>query len=125
MKPDAAHRFIEQLCACCNWAVESGFLERNAFIGLGKKIKVPDSQQKSEDDDIDPFSWEERDRIIEAFRGNCYYRYYADLVEFLFKVGYRPSEALALQWKHIGRLLYISDSIEKRKTIHSTLIVNG
>lgn len=103
MKTDASHRFIEQLCACCNWAVESGFLERNAFIGLAKKIKVPYSQQKSEDDEIDPFSAEERDRIIEAFRTSRHYRYYTDLVEFLFKAGCRPSEALALQWKHIAK----------------------
>lgn len=103
MKTDAAHRFIEQLCACCNWALEAGLLDKNAFTGLAKKIKVPKSQQKSEDDDIDPFSVEERDRIIEEFRKNKYYCYYADLVEFLFKVGCRPSEALGLQWKHIDK----------------------
>jgi integrase len=40
--------------------------------------------------------------VIAAFKENRYYKYYAPLVEFLFYAGCRPSEALALQWKHIG-----------------------
>ena len=43
-----------------------------------------------------------RHSIIEAFKGNRYYSHYAPLVEFLFFTGCRPSEAIALQWKHIN-----------------------
>lgn len=39
--------------------------------------------------------------MIEAFRSDRYYKFYAPLVEFLFATGARPSEAIALQWKHI------------------------
>ena len=46
MKDDAAHRFIEQLCACCNWATESGLLEQNSFIGLAKKSKCRNPNKK-------------------------------------------------------------------------------
>jgi integrase len=99
---DAAKRFLTQITACCNWAVESGLLQTNAFSGFAKKIKVP--KGKTEAEDIDPFTREERDLIIEAFRNNVqYYSYYTTLVQFLFMTGCRPSEALALQWKHIGK----------------------
>ena len=55
----------------------------------------------TEDDDINPFSKEERDTIIAAFKDNTYYKYYANYVQFLFLTGARPSEVIALQWKHI------------------------
>jgi integrase len=56
----------------------------------------------TEEEEINPFSREERDRIIEQFRSNRYYQRYAPLIEFLFFTGCRPSEAVALQWKHIN-----------------------
>jgi integrase len=34
---------------------------------------------------------------------NRYYCYYLPLITFLFRTGCRPSEAIALQWKHISR----------------------
>jgi integrase len=64
-------------------------------------IKIPKSQE-SDLLDINPFNKEERDRIIQAFKANRYYCGYAPLVELLFFTGCRPSEAIALQWKHIG-----------------------
>ncbi len=48
-----------------------------------------------------PFSRAERSQVITAFKSHYYYRHYAPLVEFLFLTGCRPSEAIALQWKHI------------------------
>lgn len=55
-----------------------------------------------EEEEIYPFTREERDRIILAFKASRYYKEYAPLVEFLFFTGARPSEVLALQWKHIS-----------------------
>jgi integrase len=49
-----------------------------------------------------PLPVKKEDRIIEAFKTNRYYKYYTPLMEFLFFTGCRPSEAVALQWKHIG-----------------------
>ncbi len=63
-------------------------------------IKIPKGE--SEDSDINPFSLEERDRIIQAFRNDLYYSFYAPLIEFLFLTGCRPSEAIALQGKNIS-----------------------
>jgi integrase len=96
---NSAKRFIVALNACCQWAIKSGLITENPFHGMAGEIKLPLSEKS--DDDINPFSIVERDQIIKAFRNNCYYNFYTSLVEFLFSTGARPSEALALQWKHV------------------------
>lgn len=98
---DAVRRLMMQLGACCDWAHESGLLTQNSFKGLAAKIKVP--KGKTEEQDINPFTVQERDHIIAAFENSRYYSYYAPLVKFLFATGCRPSEALGLQWKHINK----------------------
>jgi integrase len=97
---NSAKRFIVALNSCCDWAVRSGLITENPFQGMSAEIKLPKSEKM--EDDINPFSATERDQIIAAFTANRYYRYYVSLVEFLFVTGARPSEALALQWKHVS-----------------------
>jgi integrase len=97
---NSARRVLMHLSACCKWARKSGLLEANPFEGSASEVKV--KKTGTEDDEINPFTREERDRIIETFKGNRYYRHYAPLVEFLFFTGCRPSEAIALQWKHVN-----------------------
>ncbi|MBC1270555.1 site-specific integrase, partial [Trichormus variabilis FSR] len=63
-------------------------------------IQTPKSE--SVEYEINPFTREERDIIIKAFEESKLYSYYAPLVKFLFFTGCRPSEAIALQWKHIS-----------------------
>jgi integrase len=99
--PDSRQRVLMHLSACCKWSVKSSLIEGNPFEAMAGGVKVP--KAGSEEDEIRPFSKVERDRIIEAFRENRYYSRYAPLVEFLFFTGARPSEALALQWKHISK----------------------
>ncbi|MDX2097251.1 MAG: hypothetical protein SFW36_05695 [Leptolyngbyaceae cyanobacterium bins.59] len=65
------------------------------LLSYGRNIltlSVPDYlpalwQGDSEDADINPFTLEERDRIIAAFKADRYYKYYAPLIEFLFLTG--------------------------------------
>jgi integrase len=97
--PGAAKRIITQFSACCDWAVKSALIEANPFLGMATDIKQPKAE--TDETDIYPFSLEERDRIIAAFQGDRYYKPYAALIEFLFMTGCRPSEVVALQWKHI------------------------
>lgn len=107
---DSCKRFITRLNACCNWAVQSGLIDENPFIGMASEVRLPKSQKKSEDEEIDPFIAEERDSILEALTANSFcnkhsgfkHSYYRPYVEFLFMTGCRPSEAIALQWKHIS-----------------------
>ncbi len=99
---DSTKRVLTQLSASCKWAKKSGLIGGNPFQGMASEIKLekPDGEEEEE---INPFTREERDRIVAAFKADRYYKRYAPLVEFLFFTGCRPSEALALQWKHIGR----------------------
>lgn len=99
---DSAKRVLTQLSASCKWAKKSGLIDANPFQGMAAEIKLEKSEGE-EEEEIYPFTREERDRIIAAFKVNRYYKRYAPLVEFLFFTGCRPSEALALQWKHIGQ----------------------
>jgi integrase len=93
-------RVLMHLSACCKWAKKSGLLDSNPFENAASEVKVKKSG--TEEEEINPFSREERDRIIKQFRSNRYYKHYAPLIEFLFFTGCRPSEAIALQWKHVN-----------------------
>jgi integrase len=97
---ESTKRLLTQLSACCKWARKSGLLDSNPFDGMAAEVKT--KKTGTEEEEINPFTKEERDRIIAAFKENRYYKYYAPLVEFLFYTGCRPSEAVALQWKHIS-----------------------
>lgn len=104
----SAKDFLTRLSACCNWAISSGLITTNPFKGMPAEIKVPKSQ--SEDEDIDPFTAEERDVILAAFASDRFcpqcsaykHSHYTSLMKFLFYTGCRPSEAVALQWKNIS-----------------------
>lgn len=99
--PNTAKRILTQLHACCDWGMKSQLVNVNPFSGMASDIKVP--KGSVEDTDINPFTLEERDLIIAAFKKDRYYSYYTCFVEFLFLTGCRPSEAIALQWKHISK----------------------
>jgi integrase len=96
MTPGSAKRLLVNISACCKWAIKSQLITVNPFSEFAADIKVSIA-----DDDINPFTKAERDKIIEAFKGSKKYGYYAPFVEFCFLTGCRPSEAVALQWKHI------------------------
>jgi integrase len=96
---NAAKRLMTQFSSCCDWATKSGLIDANPFTGMAKELKLPKNGEKEE---IDPFTNQERDLIIEAFAASQYYCHYAPFVNFLFKTGCRPSEAIALQWQHVS-----------------------
>lgn len=106
--PRSAKKILTQFSACCKWAAKSQLIDDNPFEGMASDIKLPKGNY--EETDINPFSSQERDtpseslreRIILAFQENQYYKHYAPFIEFLFITGCRPSEAIALQWKHIA-----------------------
>jgi integrase len=92
--PYSTRRIINQLNGCCQWAIKSKLLDCNSFAGLARGLIVKD---KSE---IEYFTQTERSRIIEYFK--LHNTHYAPFVEFMFRTGCRPSEALALQWGDIS-----------------------
>lgn len=95
---DTARRCLTQINACCDWAVKEGLVTENPFSAM-TKIRVP--KGRTEEEDINPFSKEERDLIIQAFEESSYYCCYTNFIRLLFFTGARPSEVIALQWKHM------------------------
>lgn len=108
---DSAKRFITRLSACCRWAMQAKLISENPFDRMAAEIKLPKSSTDNEISDVNPFSLEERDAIINALETNQFcpkksgfkHSQYAPLIKFLFLTGCRPSEAIALQWKHIDK----------------------
>ncbi len=98
LTPDAAKRCLTQLKACCSWALEDGLIESNPFLTM--KVRVP--KGLSEDEDVNPFTKEERDLIISTFASDRYCKHYTNYVRFLFFTAASPSEVIALRWKHAG-----------------------
>ncbi|XWK90844.1 MAG: tyrosine-type recombinase/integrase [Phormidium sp.] len=99
LTPDAAKRCLIQFKACCNWGLSEGLIDTNPFAKM--KIKVP--KGLSEEQDVIPFTKEERDLIISTFANDRYYNHYTNYVRFLFFTGCRPSEAIALKWKFVTK----------------------
>lgn len=99
--PDSTRRVLTQLNACCEWASKLGKLSSSPFSGMAAEIKM--QPKVDEEEEVLPFTRQERDRIITAFRESRYYSFYAPLVDFLFLTGCRPSEALALMWKTVDQ----------------------
>ena len=97
---DTAKRCLTQIKACCRWSMAEGLIQTNPFALM--KIQLP--KGADENADVNPFTKEERDLIIKTFAEDRYYSYYTPYVQFLFLTGCRPSEAIALQWKHINLL---------------------
>ena len=92
---------LSHISGCCEWAVESNLIASNPFTKMAQTIKVSRTQE-TDGEDIDPFTAQERDAIIEAFENNRYYKHYTNFVRFLFMTGCRTGEAIALKWKHIN-----------------------
>lgn len=104
--PDSAKRLLTRLSACCKWAMQSGLIDSNPFQGLASQITLP---KGSKGDEIDPFTAEERDRILEALKSDALcskfskvkHSHYWPYIYFAFYTGARTSEIIALQWRHI------------------------
>lgn len=115
LNPGVQQRLLTQFCACAKWAQNAGLLTNNPFLGTASQVKVP--QRGTVEDEIHPFSKAERDQIIQTFRGDRDYRYYTNLVAFLFFTGCRPCEAVPLQWRQIkaNYILFDQDRVDTGK----------
>lgn len=116
VKPITAKERLFLIESCWKWAIERELVELNPWKEMTKRIK-PAPKQPSK-----PFSKEEMGAIIQAFRSDRYYHYYANYVEFLFGTGCRTGEAIGLKWKHVSddcSTVWIGESLsrgERRST---------
>lgn len=93
-----ARLILTQLNACCRWALKSGLINHNPFVGMTAELK----RQGWASEDIDPFSRDERDAIIQAYKDHPTHHHYYNFIRFLFLTGCRPGEACALRWRHVN-----------------------
>jgi integrase len=104
------------LSAACKWGIKHKLVPSNPFEGMAQELP---KHRYQADPKPSAFTEEERDRIIESFKGDqrkgMNYQHYAAFVEFLFGVGCRPSEAISDSLVLKGRLckLGINEFIPK------------
>lgn len=94
-QPVTARKYLVNLNACYQWAVHCGLADTNPFEGITQGLKVTSKSNP------EPFSQQEVQVVLEAFREDKHYSYYYPYVKFLFLTGARPEEGVGLCWKHI------------------------
>lgn len=119
LSPDTCKRLMMQLNACIKWAIKSKLIPLNysPLQGLASESNKLIRQSEDEKTDINPFSREERDAILEAFKSHKTYSHYYNYVNFCFYTGCRPSEAIALEWSDV--------SSDLSKITFKTVVVDG
>ena len=96
--------------AAWDYGIKLNLVQQNPWEAVLRRIKVPPKQSPK------PFTREEIGKIIEAFRTDCYYSYYANYVEFLMLSGVRIGEAIGLRWGHISDdccTVWIGESVSR------------
>nr|OEJ75703.1 hypothetical protein BH720_07955 [Desertifilum tharense IPPAS B-1220] len=68
---DGTRRILTQLSACNNWLIQNKTLENNKFVELIATVKLPKNRQTTKSE-INPFTKEERDLIINALETDKY-----------------------------------------------------
>ncbi|MDX2271036.1 MAG: tyrosine-type recombinase/integrase [Cyanobacteriota bacterium] len=97
-RPITAKKYLTQVNACYNWAMNCGLIQKNPFVGMAKELKAHSDHKP------DPFTANEVIAILGAFQADKRYHYYLPYVSFLFLTGARPEDAVGLKWKHINLL---------------------
>lgn len=95
---EVSRRIIDKLIACFQWSINQNKIDFNLY----KQHKLVNKSAKYRRE-INPFTVEERDKIIDYCAKSEWYSYYLPLIEFIFFTGCRPSEAIALRWSDINK----------------------
>jgi integrase len=90
-------RVLAEINAACNWAVANKSIQSNPYTKLAKQL--PKQQQGDRAREI--FTAGEIKKILAAMRAEKAAASYANYVEFLVLTGFRPEEAIALQWADV------------------------
>lgn len=105
------------LNACWVWAKKRGMVTNNPWTHVVTRVSVPPVQKPK------PFTQDEMQTILAAFRHSKHYAHYADFVEFLFGSGCRIGEAIGLQWRHVSddcSTVWIGEAVTRGKIRKST-----
>lgn len=96
---DRVRDALTYLNAATQWAFRHKIIATTPYVGMAREMPPP---RYITDPQPNAFSQEEMEKVLEAFRHDqrrgMNYRHYAPFVEFMFRVGCRPSEAVGLTW---------------------------
>ncbi|MBW4541695.1 MAG: tyrosine-type recombinase/integrase [Myxacorys chilensis ATA2-1-KO14] len=108
LQPITVFDKLTLVSACWEWGVKRKLVASNPWGEVVRTFKVPPKQKSK------PFSKAEVRAIVQGFRVDPEYTYYADFVEFFLSIGCRTGEAVALQWKHLSddcSAIWIGESV--------------
>jgi integrase len=109
--PATVNRNLKLLTTFSQWSLEQGWLIANPFSPI-PPLKDAAVRQTNRT----PFTHEEMQAILAAFRSHPYHYAYHDFALTLFALGLRPSEAIGLRWQHVdftARTITISESLSR------------
>ncbi len=101
---------IAILSSCWEWGIAQKLTQINPWADFHKIMKIAPQQTAR------PFTIEEIQRIIEAFKTDTTYAYLSDYVIFLFATGARTGEVIGLKWKHLSEdcsTVWIGESLSR------------
>lgn len=103
---NAVKRSCIQIKAAINWGLQEGIISNVEWTVSNTAFEQLLKRQE-EENDINPFSNQERDRILQAFRTDCFARKKGNhsqffyIINFWFLTGARTGELMGLQWSDI------------------------
>ena len=95
IKETTFRKYLSILQSCAAWAIDNDYWESDPFR------KTPKIRTERNRASRAAFSDDERDRILLFFKSHTRYRHYYGYVSALFFLGFRISELIGLQWKHV------------------------
>jgi integrase len=94
---DQTRRALMHLSAAHDWAIKNQLATENQYKGLCRDLPAPRYQRECL---ANPFTKDERDRIINEFGKR--YPHFRALVAFWFLTGCRVSEGVGLRWVNVA-----------------------
>ncbi len=97
--PNMTSRTLAALATAVDWGIKHNAIvtPSNPFAGMSHDIAVETSEPEP-----NALSSMEKLETIAGFQTSRYYAHYANLVQFWFLTGCRPSEAIGLEWVQIN-----------------------
>ncbi len=98
------------LSAGWQWGIKQGYVELDVWSIVRAQVKVAPKQKPQ------PFTRQEIQAILVAFKLHPKYKHYLDFVRFLLGTGVRIAEAIGLRWKHIAKdysSVWIGESVSR------------
>jgi integrase len=102
--------YLSLLKNCWDWGGQQKLVIANPWAEVVARVRVAPKQRPR------PFTKPEITAILNGFKADPHYSYYADFVYFLFATGCRTSEAIGLRWRDLSEdctKLWVGESVSR------------